>query len=101
MSHHTNEINFAGVTLAAIGTAAGDYALQLAGLVVTLIVAYWNLRSKKFDGDALKLEVERQRSRADFYMRKAALAQTELVRLRSQPTAVSPPFPPGEAAADA
>ena len=65
---------------------------------MTLIVAYWNSRSKKFDGEALRLEVAHQRDRADYYLRKARRAETELTRLRSLPTAVSPPYPPGEAA---
>jgi hypothetical protein len=100
MSQSAHEVNFAGVTLAAVGTAVNDYALQFAGLLVTLLVAYWNSRAKKFDGAALQVEVLHQRDRADYYLRKCARQEAELLQLRPLPTAVSPPFPPGEACSD-
>lgn len=100
MHEGSHEVNFCGVTLAAVGTAIGDYFLQGLGLIVTLLVAYWNSRAKQTVDQRAQAELKHERDRADFYLRKAARAEAELVTLRALPAAITPPFPPGEACSD-
>ena len=90
-----------GVGVAIVGSAIGDQLLALAGPLLALAVSVWTeYRSRRSDH---REEMERAGTcaRAEYYLHRAMRAEADLVRMRAEPTAVTPPFAPGEAATDA
>ena len=101
MTDRSSLFSSACVGIAIVGSAIGDQLVSLAGPLLALAISVWTeYRTKRADQRSNE-ERRHLRDKAEFYLRRAARAEAELARLRSEPAAVTPPFPPGEAAADA
>jgi hypothetical protein len=110
MPDRNSLLSSASVGVAIIGSAIGDQLLSLAGPVLALLVHIWTEQSRKkaiaTDDPIRQLEKENLRfwrqAAVDWQARcEAAARELERFRKQSEPVAITPPFPPGEASTDA
>jgi hypothetical protein len=109
MTDRNGAISTTGVVFAAVGAAVQDYALQILGLLVTVLVHMWTERNKRAAAQQDDSELKRWRRKSRSQQHLIDSMQRRLDRAAAAgyrepweaPVAITPPFPPGEACSDA